>query len=199
MRIGILYSRVRVEEKLLFEKFDERGVQYDLIDDREVIFDLPLHSLHLGLDDFGEFRLAAAAGPLGFVRDHRQRRLESMREIAGSGDGAANHAVVMVEQGIQIVDERLHFRREFAGDSRLAPVVDARQPRAQPVQPAQAPAELHHTASQAKHGDDRKERYVSPGRTVHEPRPRRIAQEQRRRDHQCADEQPERPEGGRYP
>jgi len=40
LRIGILYSRVRVEEKLLFEEFDRRGVAYDKIDDREAIFDL---------------------------------------------------------------------------------------------------------------------------------------------------------------
>ena len=40
MRIGVLISRVRVEEKLLFQEFDRRGVQYDLIDDRELILDL---------------------------------------------------------------------------------------------------------------------------------------------------------------
>ena len=33
MRVGILYSRVRAEEKLLFEAFDKRGVDLDLIDD----------------------------------------------------------------------------------------------------------------------------------------------------------------------
>ena len=40
MRLGILYSRVRVEEKLLFEKLEAKGVPYDLIDDRDVVFDL---------------------------------------------------------------------------------------------------------------------------------------------------------------
>lgn len=40
MKLGILVSRVRVEEKLLFEEMDRRGIDYDLIDDREVIFDL---------------------------------------------------------------------------------------------------------------------------------------------------------------
>ncbi|OGO41286.1 MAG: lysine biosynthesis enzyme LysX, partial [Chloroflexi bacterium RBG_16_57_9] len=39
-RIGVLYSRVRVEEKLLFEEFERRGYLYDKLDDREVIFDL---------------------------------------------------------------------------------------------------------------------------------------------------------------
>lgn len=40
MKLGVLYSRVRVEEKLLFEMLDARGVDYDKIDDREAIFDL---------------------------------------------------------------------------------------------------------------------------------------------------------------
>ena len=40
MKIGLLYSRVRVEEKLLFAALDRRGVAYDRIDDREVEFDL---------------------------------------------------------------------------------------------------------------------------------------------------------------
>ena len=39
-RVGILYSRVRTEEKLLFEAFQQRGVDFDLIDDRRLVFDL---------------------------------------------------------------------------------------------------------------------------------------------------------------
>ncbi len=40
MKLAVLYSRVRAEEKLLFEALDARGIAYDKIDDREVIFDL---------------------------------------------------------------------------------------------------------------------------------------------------------------
>jgi [lysine-biosynthesis-protein LysW]--L-2-aminoadipate ligase len=40
MKIGVLYSRVRVEEKMLFDTLDARGVAYDKIDDRDVEFDL---------------------------------------------------------------------------------------------------------------------------------------------------------------
>ena len=39
-RVGILYSRVRVEEKLLFEAFERRGVVLDLLDDQKLIFDI---------------------------------------------------------------------------------------------------------------------------------------------------------------
>jgi [lysine-biosynthesis-protein LysW]--L-2-aminoadipate ligase len=40
VKIGVLYSRVRAEEKLLFEAFEARGIPYDKIDDREAEFDL---------------------------------------------------------------------------------------------------------------------------------------------------------------
>lgn len=40
MKIGMLYSRVRVEEKLLFDALDARKIDYDRIDDRDVEFDL---------------------------------------------------------------------------------------------------------------------------------------------------------------
>jgi len=45
MKVGVLYSRVRVEEKLLFEAMDRRGISYDLIDDRELIMDMGTPSL----------------------------------------------------------------------------------------------------------------------------------------------------------
>ncbi len=40
MKVGILYSRVRAEEKLLFAAFDRRGVDLELIDDGKLIFEI---------------------------------------------------------------------------------------------------------------------------------------------------------------
>ncbi|MEE2776029.1 MAG: lysine biosynthesis protein LysX [Acidobacteriota bacterium] len=40
MRVGVLYSRVRVEEKLLMQELSTRGVDVDLIDDRELVLDV---------------------------------------------------------------------------------------------------------------------------------------------------------------
>lgn len=40
MRIGILYSRIRVEEKLILQELDRRGLDYDMIDVRRIAFDL---------------------------------------------------------------------------------------------------------------------------------------------------------------
>ncbi len=45
MKIAVLFSRVRVEEKWIFEALDKRAIAYDKIDDRTVSFDLldPAH------------------------------------------------------------------------------------------------------------------------------------------------------------
>jgi len=40
MKIGVLYSRVRVEEKWIFEALEQRGVDYDKIDDRQIELNL---------------------------------------------------------------------------------------------------------------------------------------------------------------
>ncbi len=40
MKVGVLFSRVRVEEKLIFEAFEKRGIPYTLIDDRELVLDI---------------------------------------------------------------------------------------------------------------------------------------------------------------
>jgi [lysine-biosynthesis-protein LysW]--L-2-aminoadipate ligase len=39
-RIAVLLSRVRVEEKLLLQSFEARGLSPDVCDDREIVFDL---------------------------------------------------------------------------------------------------------------------------------------------------------------
>lgn len=40
MRIGILFSRIRVEEKWIFAALEQRGIDYERLDDRKVFFDL---------------------------------------------------------------------------------------------------------------------------------------------------------------
>ena len=40
MRIGILYSRIRLEEKLIVQAIESRRVNYELIDVRQAVFDL---------------------------------------------------------------------------------------------------------------------------------------------------------------
>ncbi|MEM7133148.1 MAG: lysine biosynthesis protein LysX [Chloroflexota bacterium] len=40
MKVGILYSRVRAEEKLLFEAFEKRQVDFELLHDRNMVFEI---------------------------------------------------------------------------------------------------------------------------------------------------------------
>jgi [lysine-biosynthesis-protein LysW]--L-2-aminoadipate ligase len=40
MRVGVLCSRIRIEEKLLFDELESRGVAYDKLDDRTLVFNL---------------------------------------------------------------------------------------------------------------------------------------------------------------
>ena len=40
MKIAMLLSRVRIEEKLLLQAFEKKGLAVDILDDRKIIFDL---------------------------------------------------------------------------------------------------------------------------------------------------------------
>ena len=40
LKIGVLFSRVRVEEKWIFGALEKRGIEYDRLDDRTIHFDL---------------------------------------------------------------------------------------------------------------------------------------------------------------
>ena len=40
LKIGVLFSRLRVEEKWIFSSLETSGVNYDRLDDREIVFDL---------------------------------------------------------------------------------------------------------------------------------------------------------------
>ena len=50
MKIGILYSRIRIEEKLLVQALEARGAAYDMIDVRHAIFDLDTREQWLQYD-----------------------------------------------------------------------------------------------------------------------------------------------------
>ena len=40
LKIGVLYSRVRVEEKWIFASLVKHGIGYERLDDRKIHFDL---------------------------------------------------------------------------------------------------------------------------------------------------------------
>lgn len=50
MRVGMLYSRVRVEEKLIAQAFRARGIEPEMIDVRRAVFDLQRREQWMGYD-----------------------------------------------------------------------------------------------------------------------------------------------------
>ena len=62
MKIGILFSRVRVEEKWIFEALESRGVDYERLDDRLVVFDLANPGQWLGFSAVLERSMSFARG-----------------------------------------------------------------------------------------------------------------------------------------
>ena len=62
MKVGILLSRVRVEEKWLLEALEKRGVSYERIDDREARFDLTSPGEYAGLSVVLERSISFARG-----------------------------------------------------------------------------------------------------------------------------------------
>ena len=51
MRVGVLVSHIRPEEKLLISAFQARGIEPDILLDREIVFDLTVGLEQLDLVD----------------------------------------------------------------------------------------------------------------------------------------------------
>jgi len=62
VNIGILYSRVRVEEKWIFAALEGRGIDFDRLDDRETFFDFANPEPWLKYDAILERSISYARG-----------------------------------------------------------------------------------------------------------------------------------------
>jgi [lysine-biosynthesis-protein LysW]--L-2-aminoadipate ligase len=60
--VGVLYTRLRVEEKWLFAALEKRGIAYEKLDDREIIFDLESPTAWQRFDVILERSLSYTAG-----------------------------------------------------------------------------------------------------------------------------------------
>jgi [lysine-biosynthesis-protein LysW]--L-2-aminoadipate ligase len=115
MRIGVLYSRIRIEEKLLLEKFDQRHVAYDLIDDGEVVLDLHdgvrWRKYDAVLDrSISQSRALAA---LSVLNAWGVPTVNSYRTVAVCGDKLMTSAV-LVSAGIPTTRIKVAFTTEAA-------------------------------------------------------------------------------------
>ena len=155
---------------------------------REVIVDLPAHPLDLLADRRGELVMPLGVGTIGFLRQHRERRLETVSEVAGLGQRAPDGLLAVLEQRVEIVDERLHFGRIIAVDAAIATVAEAREALAQMIHRRQAVAYLREPN---RHQGERDE---GAGERLMSAAERRHARDRCQRNHVPDHEEPRRPE-----
>ncbi len=65
LHIGVLYSRVRVEEKWIFGAMENRGIDYERLDDRAISFDLEHPEVWQGYDAVLERSISYTSGLYG--------------------------------------------------------------------------------------------------------------------------------------
>ena len=133
---------------------------------REVIVDLPPHAIDLLLNGGSNLRLAGSPRPLRFVRNDGKRRLQAVRQVARLCHRAADGLLPLVEQRVEIVDERLHFCRVIALDAPLAALVQFDKARAKVADRRHAGANLQEPSGHAEHAqqqDKRLPEYVVHG------------------------------------
>ena len=76
---------------------------------RQVRIDLALHARDLLTDGTGEIVLSRRLSTGDLLRQNRQRRLQSVREVAGPRRGAGDAPFAIVEQPVQIINQRRHL------------------------------------------------------------------------------------------
>ena len=89
--------------------------------------------------------IRTGASLLRLVRQHRQRRLQAMRKIAGLCHCARHAPFTLVKQRVQLIDHRLHLCRISAADTRVNAFVHGREAVAQLIDWRQAPPDLEKT------------------------------------------------------
>ena len=127
---------------------------------RQVVVNLPLHSFYLLANRSGKVVLALALCPFRFLRQNGQRRLQSMRKVAGLGLGASNGLLALLKQAIEDVDERLHFRRIAAFDLILAAFANFGEALTQLIELGQSHSDLQKSA------EDKRDRETSENNSV---------------------------------
>ena len=94
-------------------------------------------------------------GRFGFLCEQCQRRLQAVRKIAGLGHCPLHGLVLVIEEGVQVIDERLHFCRVGAVDPPLRTGVDCGQPGPELRNRGQAPAHVPQACRKARNRENR--------------------------------------------
>ncbi|MCE7972705.1 MAG: lysine biosynthesis protein LysX [Leptolyngbya sp. PLA1] len=108
MRVAILHSRVRVEERLLVEACEARGMRAELVDVREAVFDLHDGSRWVEYDAVLERSVSQAAGlaAVTVLEGYGVRVVNTSGVIRTCGDKLAT-SVALVRAGVPTPRTRL--------------------------------------------------------------------------------------------
>ncbi len=150
--------------------------------------DLAPHSLDLLTDRRRELVVSGRLRAFRFLHQHGQRRLESVREVAGLRERPAHRRIAVIEERVEIVDERLHFGRVLPLETTRAPFPDAGQARSQEGKRRQSAP--HHRQPQCHEANGRHR----DERDMRGPAHRWDVPEQRQRDHMGDRQQAGRPQ-----
>ena len=115
MKLAVLYSRVRAEEKLLFDALDARGVTYDKIDDRDVIFDLQNPGAWLDYDVVMErcINHSRALNALKILNDWRIPTVNTASVASVCGDKLVT-STALVHHGVPTTRIKVAFTPDSA-------------------------------------------------------------------------------------
>ena len=113
MRIGILCSRIRVEEKLIFEALQRRGLSYELLDDRELVLDMDKPSLDYDVILERCINHSRALYALRILEDWGQRCVNSY-EVADTCGNKLLTTSALLRAGLPCPRTMVAFTRESA-------------------------------------------------------------------------------------
>ena len=112
-RVAILGSLVRPEEKMLFEAFRSRGVEFERVDDRELILDL--HQMNLPYDVILErcINHSRALHSLKYYNDRNIRTVNSYETANICGDKLLT-SLALAKAGVKIPRNYVAYTPESA-------------------------------------------------------------------------------------
>jgi [lysine-biosynthesis-protein LysW]--L-2-aminoadipate ligase len=112
--VGVLCSRIRLEEKLIFQALRERGIEFERIDVREIIFDLN----GVAPKDYDVVLIrclshSRALYAVKILQEQGVRTVNSYQAIATCGDKVLT-TLALIEHGVPTPRTTIAFARDLA-------------------------------------------------------------------------------------
>ena len=158
-----------------------------------MVINLSLHARDLLVDGFGDVNLTGRARPGGFLRQEGQRCLQAMSEVTGFGNCAPDRLLTVVEQRIEIVDERLNLRRVLTFHPACSSRADAGQACVEVVHGRQASPGMQQRTHEAESGGQHDERRLQKAVQVRHQLRARIKLEHMAEHHAEQEDEADRP------